>query len=127
MLIERMSIVKAYTRGVTRRRIVRLVGLGLLSLVLVDIPLLTFLSIQRSKFLPPQPGLTPAQARERHEAIQLCQARTIGLDTVQETAEYFHELEAMGDCMRGLGFHVHIVDEPGKRSFNVEFDNLTDK
>ena len=111
----------------TRRRVVRLVGLGLLSLVLVDLPLLAFLSVERSKFLPPPKTLTPAQARERHEAIQLCQARSIGLDTVQETEEYFHELDAMRECMRGLGFHVHIVDEPGKRSFNVEFENLTDK
>ncbi len=111
----------------TRRRIVRLVGLGLLSLVLIDLPLLAFLSVERAKFLPHPTGLTPAEARERHEAIQLCQARTIGLETIQDTVEYFHELEAMRDCMRGLGFHVHIVDQPGKRSFDVEFDNLTDK
>jgi hypothetical protein len=112
---------------VTRRRVVRLILIGLLSLVFVDVPLLAFLSVERSKFLPPPKGLTAAETRERHEAIGLCQARSIGLDTIQDTSEYFHELEAMRDCMRSLGFHVRIVDQPGKRSFDVEFENLTDK
>ncbi len=112
----------------TRRRIVRLVLLGLLSLVLVDLPLLAFLSSQRSKFVPAAARkLTPAEARERHEAIELCTARSIGPSTMQDTVEYFHELDVMQACMLGLGFHVHVVDEPSKHSFNVEFDNLTDK
>ncbi len=111
----------------SRRRIVRLIALGLLSLVLVDIPLLVFLSIERSKFLPAAKGLTPMETRERHEAIELCKSRTIDSETEQGSSEYFHELDAMRNCMLSLGFHVHVVDVPGKRSFDIDFDNLTDK
>jgi hypothetical protein len=46
---------------------------------------------------------------------------------MQDTVEYFRELDVMQACMLGLGFHVHVVDEPSKHSFSVEFENLTDK
>ncbi|HMD02503.1 MAG TPA: hypothetical protein VKG44_06000 [Candidatus Baltobacteraceae bacterium] len=116
-----------YTTDVLRRRILRIGLLAVLSLVLVDLPLLAFLTVERSKLLPAQKELTDAEKRERHEAIKLCQMRTIGEDTLQDTTEYFHELDQMRACMLNLGFHVHVVDEPGQRSFHVDFDNLTDK
>ncbi len=107
-----------------RRRIARIGIAGVLFLLLIDLPV-TLLMVY---FLHPKPAheMTPAERQERHDAVALCRERTIG-DAEPESAAYFAELDRMRDCMLGFGLHVRVVDEPATHSFNVEFENTTDR
>lgn len=69
----------------------------------------------------PPPPLTTAEEGARRDALDQCYRRTIPPGGRSGQIAWKSGLQNFEQCMRGLGFHVRVFDQPAKNTFGFAF------